>query len=54
MTIEINHERRASYSPSPLLVLVLVLIKDDLNHQKDAHPKGIRTPGIFSYIRLTS
>ena len=36
-----------------LVVLVLVLIKDHLNHQKDAHPKGIRVPGFFSYIRVS-
>ena len=35
-----------------VLVLVLVLIKDHLNHQKDAHPKGIRIPGFLSYIRV--
>ena len=35
-----------------ILVLVLVLIKDHLNHQKDAHPKGIRIPGFLSYIRV--
>ena len=35
-----------------LVVLVLVLIKDHLNHQKDAHPKGIRVPGFLSYIRV--
>ena len=34
------------------LVLVLVLIKDHLNHQKDAHPKGIRIPGFLSYDRV--
>ena len=33
-------------------VLVLVLIKDHLNHQKDAHPKGIRIPGLLSYVRV--
>ena len=27
-----------------VLVLVLVLIKDHVNHQKDAHPLGIRIP----------
>ena len=35
-----------------VFVLVLVLIKDHLNHQKDAHPKGIRIPGFLSYIRV--
>ena len=35
-----------------LVVLFLVLIKDHLNHQKDAHPLGILIPGIFSYIRV--
>ena len=35
-----------------LVVLVLVLIKDHLNHQKDAHPKGIRVPRFLSYIRV--
>ena len=33
------------------VLVVLVLIKDHLNHQKDAHPKGIRVPGFLSYIR---
>ena len=35
-----------------LVLVALVLIKDYLNHQKDAHPKGIRVPGFLSYIRV--
>ena len=35
-----------------IIVLVLVLIKDHLNHQKDAHPKGIRIPGFHSYVSV--
>ena len=31
-------------------VLGLVLIKDHPDHQKDAHPKGIRIPGLHSYV----
>ena len=32
--------------------LVLVLIKDRLNHQKDAFPKGIRIPGLLSNVNV--
>ena len=35
-----------------LVLVALVLIKDYLNHQKDAHPKGIRVPGFLSYVRV--
>ena len=35
-----------------IVLVVLVLINDHLNHQKDAHPKGIRVPGFLSYIRV--
>ena len=35
-----------------LVLVALVLIKDYLNHQKDAHPKGTRVSGFLSYIRV--
>ena len=35
-----------------VVVLLLVLIKDHLNHQKDAHPKGIRIPRFLSHVRV--
>ena len=39
---------------APFVVLVLVLIRDALNHQKDAHPKASVYPGCFLMPVFTS